>query len=104
MVTYANSTAERKDNDTGRVTEGDDLFQDINVENDSGKSKRGRTDEPGAKRQKKDAKFGFGGRKRYSKSGTAESSSDLRGFSAKRMKGKGKPARPGKNRRAAARS
>ena len=94
---------ERKDNDTGRVTEGDDLFQDINVENDDGKTRRDRATDK-SKRQKKDDKFGFGGRKRFSKSGTAESSGDLRSFSAKRIKGKGKPTRPGKSRRVSARS
>lgn len=39
------------------------------------------------KRQKKDDKFGFGGKKRFSKSGDAASSADLRGFSVKKMKG-----------------
>jgi len=38
------------------------------------------------KREKKDAKFGFGGKKRFSKSGDAESSGDLSRFSAKAMK------------------
>ncbi|KAK5939040.1 rRNA-processing protein EBP2 [Knufia obscura] len=93
----------RKDSDTGRVTEGDNLFEEINVDNDS--KRRDRAGDTSSKRQKKDAKFGHGGKKRFSKSGTAESSGDMRGFSAKRMKGKGGPAkRPGKNRRAAARS
>lgn len=92
---------ERKDTDTGRVTEGDDLFQDINVDNDS-KPRRDKdaAGKGGNKRQKRDSKFGFGGKKRFSKSGTAESSADMKGFSVKRMKGKGGPAkRPGKSRR-----
>ncbi|KAI1175488.1 eukaryotic rRNA processing protein EBP2-domain-containing protein [Nemania sp. FL0916] len=60
----------------------------------------------GAKRQKKNEKFGFGGKKKYSKSGDATSSGDLSGFSAKRMKSgaKGKTpktARLGKSRRKA---
>ena len=41
-----------------------------------------------AKRQKKDSRFGFGGKKRFAKSGDAVSSGDLRGFSAGKMKGK----------------
>ncbi|KAK6374620.1 rRNA-processing protein EBP2 [Lithohypha guttulata] len=95
----------RKDNDTGRVTEGDDLFQEVSVDNTLSTQKRDRSGALNAKRQKKDSKFGYGGKKRFSKSGTAESSADMRGFSAKRMKGKGKPAsRPGKSRRAATRS
>lgn len=53
------------------------------------------------KRQKKDAKFGFGGKKRFAKSGDAASSSDMRGFSAQKMKGQNKGApRLGKSRRA----
>ena len=44
---------------------------------------------PNAKRQKKDAKYGFGGKKRHAKSGDAMSSGDMSGFSAKRMKSGG---------------
>lgn len=69
------------------------------------KGSRGtRTSEGGRgpnKRQKKDAKFGFGGKKRFAKSGDAVSSSDMRGFSAQKMKGQNKGAsRLGKSRRA----
>lgn len=56
------------------------------------------------KRQKKDEKYGFGGKKRHAKSGDAMSSADLSGFNAKGMKAKGrvgKPSRPGKDRRKA---
>lgn len=53
------------------------------------------------KRHKRDEKFGFGGKKRFSKSGDAASSADIRGFSAKKMKGQKKGSqRPGKSRRA----
>ena len=52
------------------------------------------------KRQKKNEKYGFGGKKRFAKSNDAASSADMRGFSTKKMKGKGKPQRPGKARRA----
>ncbi|KAI0376667.1 Ebp2-domain-containing protein [Hypomontagnella monticulosa] len=68
---------------------------------------------PNSKRQKKNDKYGFGGKKKHSKSGDAVSSGDLSGFDARRMKagagargGKGKPvkaSRPGKARRQAAR-
>ncbi|KYK54299.1 Eukaryotic rRNA processing [Drechmeria coniospora] len=53
------------------------------------------------KRQKKNEKFGFGGKKRHAKSGDAMSSGDLSSFDAKKMKagGKGKAQRPGKARR-----
>jgi rRNA-processing protein EBP2 len=57
------------------------------------------------KRQKKNEKYGFGGKKRHAKSGDAMSSGDLRSFSVKKMKGgpKGGGAkRPGKSKRAAA--
>lgn len=61
------------------------------------------TDGPNRKRQKKDEKFGFGGKKKFAKSNDAKSSSDMRGFSTKRMKAGGKPGkqqRPGKSKRA----
>jgi rRNA-processing protein EBP2 len=87
---------------------------DIAVEedDDSRKGKRRRPDggptddrrPSNAKRQAKDKKYGFGGKKRFSKSGDTVSSSDMRGFSTARMKGKtgGKNAkiRPGKSKRA----
>lgn len=62
------------------------------------------------KRQKKNEKYGFGGKKRHAKSGDAASSGDLSGFDPKRMKsggarggagGKVAKARPGKARRKA---
>ncbi|AEO56182.1 hypothetical protein MYCTH_79542 [Thermothelomyces thermophilus ATCC 42464] len=97
------------------ATEADDLF-DVAVDNElksSGNSKKRSADgrpQPNPKRQRKDAKYGFGGKKRHIKSGDAISSGDLSGFSAKRMKsnsfgGKpkkaGKAQRPGKSRRQA---
>ncbi|KAK8041299.1 rRNA processing protein [Apiospora phragmitis] len=86
-----------------------DLF-DVGVEEELGKhdsKKRGASrdgDRPNNKRMKKDQKYGFGGKKRHSKSGDAISSGDLSGFSQKGMKQgtKGKPpktARLGKSRR-----
>ncbi|KAB2576380.1 rRNA processing protein [Lasiodiplodia theobromae] len=58
---------------------------------------------PNPKRAKKDAKYGFGGKKRFAKSNDAQSSADGRGFSAKKMKAgaNGAKKRPGKSRRAA---
>ncbi|KAL2140479.1 hypothetical protein VTI28DRAFT_3761 [Corynascus sepedonium] len=103
------------------ATEADDLF-DVAVDNElksAGNSKKRSAGgdsrgPPNAKRQKKDAKYGFGGKKRHLKSGDAMSSGDLSSFSAKRMKsggfgGKpgggakkgGKAPRPGKSRRQA---
>jgi len=62
-------------------------------------------------RQKKDAKFGFGGKKRHAKSNTLKSTNDISGFSSKKMKApfSGKPksdkkSRPGKQKRQATRS
>ncbi|KAF6824545.1 rRNA processing protein [Colletotrichum plurivorum] len=89
-----------------------DLF-DVAVDNEikgsrnSKSAGRGSGSGVNAKRQKKNEKYGFGGKKRYAKSGDAISSGDLSGFNAKRMKGgvaKGrvtKTQRPGKNRRKA---
>jgi len=62
---------------------------------------------PNMKRQAKDKKYGFGGKKRFSKSGDAISSADMRGFSTARMKGnvggRGGKTRPGKSKRAKSR-
>ncbi|KFY29685.1 hypothetical protein V494_08545 [Pseudogymnoascus sp. VKM F-4513 (FW-928)] len=56
------------------------------------------------KRNKKDEKYGFGGKKRHAKSNDAHTTGDLTGFSSRKMKGQSKPsaakARPGKARRA----
>jgi len=72
----------------------------VALEDEITASKPSRKDKHGPnKRQKKDDKYGFGGKKRFSKSGDAISSGDLRGFSTKRMKG-GVKQRPGKSRRA----
>ncbi|KAH2765252.1 hypothetical protein KXV66_007062 [Aspergillus fumigatus] len=94
----------RKADKSGITDKDNDLF-DIAIE-DSGKSnsrKRSRGNEsggPSLKRQKKNEKYGFGGKKRHVKSGDAISSGDLRNFSVKKMKGGSK--RPGKSKRAAA--
>jgi rRNA-processing protein EBP2 len=83
------------------ATEADDLF-DVAVDNElktAGNSRKrsagDRDGPPNHKRQKKDAKFGFGGKKRFAKSGDAKSSGDLSGFSAKRMKGAFSESRAG---------
>ncbi|KAM0324199.1 hypothetical protein ACHAQA_008393 [Verticillium albo-atrum] len=73
--------------------------------NSKGGAGRGRT-EPNAKRQKKNDKYGFGGKKRHAKSGDAVSSGDVSGFNNRRGPGvaKGrvsKTQRPGKSRRKA---
>ncbi|KAL8842150.1 MAG: hypothetical protein Q9176_002843 [Flavoplaca citrina] len=95
----------RKNNDTGGAEEAD-LF-DVALEDASKSDRFGRPSRTGQsgrgpnKRQKKDDKFGFGGKKRFAKSGDAASSSDLRGFNVKRMKGQKKSSqRLGKSRRA----
>jgi len=103
------------------TNEADDLF-DVAVEKElkgsSAGGKRGRDGSggvPNPKRQKKNEKYGFGGKKRHAKSGDAASSGDMTGFSVKKMKGRvgsrgpgggsGRPSkapRPGKSRRKAA--
>ncbi|KAF1357416.1 Ebp2-domain-containing protein [Lizonia empirigonia] len=82
-------------------TNEEDLF-DIGLEADDSKPDRRENRSGGGKRQKKNEKFGFGGKKRHAKSNTAESSGDGRGFSSRKMKGKtggAAKARPGKARR-----
>jgi rRNA-processing protein EBP2 len=101
---------ERKGQDTGTVNEGDDLFENIDIEDSSGKPDRrngpGNNRGSNSKRQKRDQKFGYGGKKRFAKSGDATSTADMRGFSTKRMKSAGGGTRAkkrlGKSRRAAA--
>ena len=99
-----------------------DLF-DVSLEDSATTAKKDREARrsasggaPNAKRQKKDAKYGHGGKKRFSKSGDAASTSDMRGFPGKGMRkpfkgaagaksGKhGKSVRPGKSKRVKARS
>ncbi|KAK8135366.1 rRNA processing protein (Ebp2) [Apiospora sp. TS-2023a] len=81
-----------------------DLF-DVGIEEELGKADKKRSgDDRNNKRMKKDQKYGFGGKKRHSKSGDAMSSGDLSGFSQKGMKQgtKGKlpkTSRLGKSRR-----
>lgn len=110
---------ERSENSGDLGTHEADLF-DVGVEDElagydkkkrgAGAAAGGRGDRtPNPKRQKKDAKFGFGGKKRHAKSGDAISSGDMSGFSAKRMKEKPqgtkamprKTVRLGKSRRTA---
>ncbi|RPA90681.1 Ebp2-domain-containing protein [Choiromyces venosus 120613-1] len=84
-----------------------DMF-DVALE-DAVNDRRGRKntrDGVNHKRQKKDQKYGFGGKKRFSKSTDAKSSGDLSSFSMKKNKAqfagvkKRKPAmRPGKSKR-----
>lgn len=88
---------ERSENGNDLTTNEADLF-DVGVDNElnkPGKRGRGDHDQGGRtanhKRAKKDAKYGFGGKKRHAKSGDAISSGDMSGFSAKRMKGQGGP-------------
>lgn len=76
----------------------DDNTKENRTAQSTGKAKHGARDN---KRQKKNEKFGFGGKKRFSKSGNAMSSGDTSGFSVKRMKqDRGKTKRLGKSRRA----
>ena len=96
---YANGFLERSGADVTNTNE-EDLFD---VELDRSDDKPGRRDGAGGnfKRQKKNEKYGFGGKKRHAKSNDAQSSADGRGFSHKKMKGKagGAAKRPGKSRR-----
>lgn len=92
-------------------TEEADLFDvaldDTVSKPDSRRDHRGEKGAGSSKRQKKNEKFGYGGKKRFSKSGDAFSSGDLTSFSTRKMKGKtggrGAVRRPGKARRAGAR-
>ncbi|KGO74433.1 Eukaryotic rRNA processing [Penicillium italicum] len=88
----------RKADSSAPTDDANDMFDVAIDEATQPDKKRSRGDGPGgSKRQKKDAKFGFGGKKRHAKSGDAVSSGDLSNFSAKKMKGGAK--RPGKSKR-----
>lgn len=91
---------------TERAEHGNDLTNeadmfDVGVDNELNKNgKRGRGGEQNGrgantKRQKKDSKYGFGGKKRNAKSGDAMSSGDLSGFNTRKMKSQGGGAGPG---------
>ncbi|KAG5919078.1 hypothetical protein E4U42_006610 [Claviceps africana] len=104
-----NLKRKRQESGGDMTTKEADIF-DVSVDNElakhsqrSGRSDRtGPSSGPGAKRQKKNEKYGFGGKKRHAKSGDALSSGDLSGFNAKKMKAGAKTkSRPGKNRRKA---
>ncbi|KAL8801379.1 MAG: hypothetical protein Q9182_004493 [Xanthomendoza sp. 2 TL-2023] len=88
----------RKNTDTGGPSEPDEFdiaLEDASTSKPSDRntsrvrrSEHGGPGGPPSKRQRKDDKFGFGGKKRFAKSGDAVSSSDFSGFDVKRMKGK----------------
>ena len=85
---------ERQGADPSSTHETDNLFDialddSTNDPRQSNSSRRGPASDGarGGKRQRRDQKFGFGGKKRFAKSGDAASSGDLSGFSARRMKG-----------------
>ncbi|KAF2489899.1 Ebp2-domain-containing protein [Lophium mytilinum] len=91
-------------------TNEEDLF-DVTLDETAKPSRSERKDakdgRPNPKRQKKDEKHGFGGKKRFAKSNDAKSSADMSGFSNKRMREDkdkisktGASKRLGKNRRA----
>ncbi|KAJ1999446.1 RRNA processing protein [Coemansia thaxteri] len=99
---------------SGDLGEVDDFEIDVDSDGDGGKAKgargkKGRDGKPTAnkKRQLKDEKFGFGGKKRGLRKNTADSTSDMSGFSQKRNKSanfsavhkRGKTKRPGKAKR-----
>ncbi|RMZ71354.1 hypothetical protein GMOD_00005897 [Pyrenophora seminiperda CCB06] len=87
------------------ATNEEDLFDVAATATDSKSDRRGKSDNSKSfnpKRQKKDQKYGFGGKKRFGKSNDAQSSADGRDFSVRKMKGKSAgeaSKRPGKERR-----
>ena len=87
--------SERKDGASSALgaNEADDLF-DVAIEkelkgNGPGKKRSfsaGEGGERNNKRQKKDSKYGFGGKKRHIKENDSTSAGDISGFSARKMK------------------
>ncbi|MCJ1314573.1 rRNA-processing protein and EBNA1-binding protein ebp2 [Agyrium rufum] len=73
---------------TGETTQEEDLF-DVSLQEPSKDVGRGGSSRSSiGQKQRKDAKYGHGGKKRFGKSGDAVSSGDLRNYSVSRMKGK----------------
>lgn len=105
-ITNPSPPLERGNEGTTGPANDEDLF-DIALEEPT-KDRKHSAGGPNLKRQKKNEKFGFGGKKRHHKSGDAISSGDLSNFSAKKMKSGGKKAggskRLGKSRRKAGRA
>lgn len=114
------SALKRKRRDTGGLggqAQGEEEMFDVAVEGAAEadrEKKRMKRDVRGGKggasslnRQNRDAKFGFGGKKRFAKSNDATSTGDMRGYSAKKMKAAGSKSkgakRLGKSRRQNAR-
>ncbi|EGC39621.1 hypothetical protein DICPUDRAFT_74854 [Dictyostelium purpureum] len=111
----------RKNREKGNVSDefNIDLIDDVNNnKKDKKKVEKSQLSQKSDKRKKKDAKYGFGGKKRFAKSNDKSSTNDVSGFSLKRnnedkdySKGKGgkmnksggrgggKSSRPGKSRR-----
>lgn len=103
---------------SGDMGDADDFNIDLESDDDTGGgsgrmarngNRAGKGGKPMAnkKRQQKNERFGFGGKKRGLKNNTADSTNDMTGFSVKRNKGanfsqpskKGSAKRPGKARR-----
>ncbi|KAJ2233990.1 RRNA processing protein [Coemansia sp. RSA 1722] len=100
---------------SGDMGDAEDFEIDIDSDGESSKrgkfgrdkTKAGKKPMPNKKRQNKNEKFGYGGKKRGMKNNTAESTADISSFSAKRNKNakfvapskRGKAQRPGKAKR-----
>ncbi|KAF2429768.1 eukaryotic rRNA processing [Tothia fuscella] len=81
----------------------EDTATTVKKDRNAKRTSRGGANGAPNKRRKKDEKFGFGGKKRFAKSGDANSSADMKDYSVAKMKGRRGKARPGKDRRAAGR-
>lgn len=77
--------------------EDDNEFQ-IALEEATADDRPAKRNKPNGKRMAKDAKYGFGGKKRGARKNDADSSADIYNL-GKKGKGKGKSSRPGKSKR-----
>ncbi|RCK67667.1 rRNA-processing protein EBP2 [Candida viswanathii] len=77
----------------------DDDFQIALEEATKENNRDNKRRKPNSKRLAKDAKYGFGGKKRGNRENDAQSSADISGFSTRKMKGKSSSSRPGKSKR-----
>ncbi|KAM9942751.1 hypothetical protein ACTFIT_006143 [Dictyostelium discoideum] len=76
----------RKNREKGNVSDefNIDLIDDIAAKKDRKKVEKSKLPVKGDKRKKKDAKYGFGGKKRYAKTNDKGSVNDMSGFSVKK--------------------
>lgn len=110
MACHANSLSSKERKNVSNDATNEESIFDVAIEDavgtsrgavDSGRNREMRAKALRTSRAKKEAKFGFGGKKRFGKSNDAVSTAEMREYSTKKMKvSKGSAMRLGKSKRA----